>query len=104
MPRDDGAPVREPLIAVDGRTAFPPSLSFISLDKLPGVSVEDRLRGDACGAVPTLTVLTVVFLTLGPGTRVSREVREKGSPNWMTLLIVGYAGGECGGEWPLGEP
>lgn len=100
MPRnddDDSAPVREPLIAVDGRMASPFSLSFIDLDKLPGVSVEDRLRGDVCGAVPTLTVLTVVFLTL-PGTRDSIEVREKESPYWMTLLIVGYAEGECGGE------
>lgn len=102
MPRDDDAPVREPLIAVDGRIASPLSLSFINLDKLPGVTVEDRLRGDVCGAVPTLTVLTIVFLTL-PGTRNSGEVWEKGSPYWMTLLIVGYAGGECGGEWPLGE-
>lgn len=99
MPRDDddGAPVREPLIAVDGRMASPLSQSFISLDKLPGVSVEDRLLGDVCGAVPTLTVLTVVFL-IHPGTRDSKEVREKGSAHWMTLLIVGYAGDECGGE------
>jgi hypothetical protein len=83
--------------------ASPLSQSFISLGKLPGVSVEDRLRGDVCGAVPTLTVLTVVFLT-HPGTRDSKEVREKGSAHCMTLLIVGYVGGECGGEWPLGEP
>lgn len=97
---DDGAPVREPLRAVDERMG---SLSFISLDKLPGVSVEDRLRRDVRGAVPTLTVLTVVFLTL-PDTRNSREVREKVSAHWMTLLIVGYAEGERGGEQPLGEP
>jgi len=86
------------VVAVNGRGTSPPclslslSLSFINLDKLPGVSVEDRLR-EGEDAVPTLTVLTVVVLI-----RESREEPEKASLFWMTLPIVGYAEGEWGGE------
>jgi len=90
---------REPLVvAVNGRgtsarcLSLSLSMSFTNLDKLPGVSVEDRLR-EGEDAVPTLTVLTVVVLT-----RESREGPERASPFWMTLPIVGYAEGEWGGE------
>jgi len=83
--------------AVEGR-AVASSLSFISLDRLPGVSVEDRLRGGG-DAVPTLTTLTVVVFIL-PGTRPSRDEPGNASLFWMTLPIVGYAEGEWGGEGP----